>query len=122
MSLCDDNGKQCYTDVSDINKCCCNEHAKYEEEYEKKVEPICDAIIQKGKIRGEKCGRIFCRIHSIEHRDTYAQYVKEHWEEAEGDEFGEKIKDLARSWREGGKEDRLYHNDGLDDFEADFKE
>ena len=116
-----DNWKQCYTDGYDTNKCCCNEHANFAEEYVKKVKHICDAVIESGKRRGEKCGRIFCRVHPID-QDTFTQYVKEHWEDAEGDEFGEKMKDLARSWNEGGKDDGLYHNDGFDDFEADFKE
>ena len=45
-------------------------------------------------------------------QSSYSLYVKEHWEDAEGgDDFGEKTKDLARSWREGGKVDGEYHPD-----------
>lgn len=41
----------------------------------------------------------------------YSLYVKKYWDRAEGEDFGDKTKDLARSWRDGGKLDGEYHPD-----------
>ena len=43
-------------------------------------------------------------------KNTYVQYTKLYWSNSEGEEFGDKIKDIARSWNDGGKEDGLYHS------------
>ena len=80
----------------------------------------CQAVIKKGRRKGEVCGNMvrvgeFCGTHSKDkskYDKSYFVYVKKHWNESEGDDFGEKIRDLARSWNDGGKEDGLYHSDG----------
>jgi hypothetical protein len=101
----DNEGKPCYTDVSYNNCCCCNNHTAYEEEYRKKVKPICDEIMKTGKRKGQVCGKRFCRVHSS---SSFAQYTKDHWDEAIGDDFKEKVEDITRSWYEGGKESGEY--------------
>ena len=44
-------------------------------------------------------------------KSNHMRYINENWHDAEGDGFGEKHKDLARSWKDGGKEDGMYHYD-----------
>ena len=59
----------------------------------------CKEIIKKGKRKGEVCGKKVrngevCGTHSKDKEsNTFAKYTKEHWNVAEGDDFGEKSKD-----------------------------
>ena len=78
----------------------------------------CQTLLKKGKRKGKVCGSKvlvgdFCGRHSkTKQPNKYSIYVKEHWYVAAGDDFGEKTKDLARYWEDGGNEDGLYHYDG----------